>query len=76
MTLVGSLPATVEAGTPFSLTFNIMDKDGVHLTTGSDSVLFGEIHVAVENDTMLIYDRINREDILFQEMVKYTSLVG
>ena len=67
--LVGSLPATVEASTPFSLTFNLLDKDGVQLTDGTDSVLFGELQIAWENDTVLIYDRINKEDILFKEMV-------
>ena len=68
--LVGSVPATVFAGTSFSLTFNILDKDGVKLTDGTDSVLFGEMQVAWENDTVLMYEKIEEEEmILFQEMV-------
>ena len=68
--LVGSLPSVIEAGTPFSLTFNVMDKDGVHLTDGTDSVVFGELQVAWENDTVLFYEKIDEEElVLFKEMV-------
>ena len=72
---VTAIPTTVEAGTPFSIDFEILDKNGARLTTGTDSVLFGELQVAWENDTVLIYDRINREDILFQEMVGYVRFI-
>ena len=68
--LVGSLPTAIEAGTPFSLTFNVLDKDGVHLTDGTDSVVFGELQVAWENDTVLFYEKIDEEElVLFKEMV-------
>ena len=67
-------PTTIEAGEPFNLTFNILDKTGSVLTNGTDSVLFGELQIAWENDTKLIYDRINREDIQFKEMVNISII--
>ena len=63
------IPTTIEAGTPFSIDFELLDKTGSRLTTGTDSCLYGELQIAWQNDTVIIYDRINREDILFKEFV-------